>query len=1270
MRKALRQKQYTILTTLFFLFIGQSVFSQLTNFTLSVTKTDESCSGNGSLFFATSNTTPNATLVYSIYLLPNTSNPIGVTTSNSITGLVAGTYRVVALQSLGSLSNSKQQDIQILNIINPLSYQLSGQPIDCINGTITVNVNQGNPATYEIIAGPELVAPQTSNVFVGLVVGEYVVRVNDVCGDGIVQTFTLSGASTLAISPLSQSCIPDSCLQTNGRFSVSTAIGSNIFYPLLVETTIFPPNGGTPVVTTQTITSGNNSAPDEPPSATVNLDLAIVNDATYSYTINVTDACGNHFTYSGSELVRIGSMEFSALPETDTELSFLRINTCNLVPPYYVNFIEAPAGFNPVLFNAQHPGPFTSSQVVYFSTPENQLPFGEYQVEITDSCGKICTGEGTLGGCAPDISAAPICATFGLTKITRVETLFITSAPVGFNFPLPYDCSPHINNSVFLLQLPLGAYTFEGISTCLEPFKFPATLELPTYTITAENEEGCQSNTGTITIKYGNLGLEIAIVAVKILAAPDAFLFPVPFDASTYILPTNEIEVKISGLPSGNYQLEVTDVCGNVYPLSITVPLRISTELPTVSVLRGCTDGFGSMSLYTPNRKFAIVKIMTAPTTYSQTLPYDVSFNISPQGRFYMNELPEGNYTFMTTDICGITSNFNVEIPGYSVIQNEVSIVGNCGSFNLILSHVVEQPYVQIFWLQKLNPITNQWTHPYTGVPYLSGDLNTTNSLQVLNFITNFNIALFGKFRVVKVNSVYNNGNGLNANCPMVVIKEFEFTADFKVLNATRVLCSDGSYNTFITVSGIPPFTFKITSKDGVPLLVDNGSSNYFSGLTTGTYNFQIEDSCGNVLNRVYDIATLLEPAITQRNLCDGQLGQLTVPAVGFLSYQWWNGNAPNVILSTTNTLNFNPFLSSTNAGTYFVRIFSTSSLSCLDKIISYTIPMVSNPQAGNDKTISFCGNPNPIDLFSLLEGSYDTTGSWEELSNSGMLNGNTWIATNVAMGTYQFKYLVNGFCDEFDEAIITIDLNEIPDTPFITSNTFFCLSQPFELQASPIFNASYQWTGPNGFTASVQNPIIENPSQDNAGLYTVMALLDGCMSTNSMTITGEIIPDFDLKGKCNGTSFTVDVIPNQNSFDVSTASYLWTGPDNFTSSQNPIDITGMRSGQYTVTVTNVQGCSLSKNIQVGNTVCNRVPLGISPNNDGSNESFDLTGFGAEIKFKIFNRYGTMVYEQNNYTNQWHGQDYNDHQLPDATYFYYIQLKSGEEKTGWVYVTR
>lgn len=88
------------------------------------------------------------------------------------------------------------------------------------------------------------------------------------------------------------------------------------------------------------------------------------------------------------------------------------------------------------------------------------------------------------------------------------------------------------------------------------------------------------------------------------------------------------------------------------------------------------------------------------------------------------------------------------------------------------------------------------------------------------------------------------------------------------------------------------------------------------------------------------------------------------------------------------------------------------------------------------------------------------------------------------------------------------------------------------------------------------------------------------------------------------------------------------------------------------------------------------IPEGISPNGDGLNDFLDLeqlaqsNGGGA---LKVFNRYGRIVYQEKNYTNQWHGQDFNENRLPTGTYFYILNLNNESEDYGqilksWVYL--
>ncbi|NVK04489.1 MAG: gliding motility-associated C-terminal domain-containing protein [Flavobacteriia bacterium] len=70
-----------------------------------------------------------------------------------------------------------------------------------------------------------------------------------------------------------------------------------------------------------------------------------------------------------------------------------------------------------------------------------------------------------------------------------------------------------------------------------------------------------------------------------------------------------------------------------------------------------------------------------------------------------------------------------------------------------------------------------------------------------------------------------------------------------------------------------------------------------------------------------------------------------------------------------------------------------------------------------------------------------------------------------------------------------------------------------------------------------------------------------------------------------------------------------------------------------------------------------QLPNVITPNGDGANDFFDLSLItrGRTIRFVLHNRWGAVVYDENEYDGQWRGQDNGGNPLPDGTYYYVLQ---------------
>lgn len=1063
-----------VLVLLLFCHLG---YAQLSNFTLTVNTTNETCTANGALNFNVSNTVPGSTIVYSIYLLPNTTTPIATLSATTYGGLVAGNYSVVATQTLGSQSGSQQQNATINNQIVPLTYGLTGQNTSCAsNGQITVNVTSGTAVSYEIFAGPVIKPLQTSNVFTGLSSGTYQIRVFDNCGEGVVQTYILS---TTGVSLQISNQISNPPLNCNTVLvsHILSASGSNtIAYPLTVVCTVFPPTGP-PIVYNQTITTGN------PNSQTYSQNIILFPNQSYTYNLNITDGCGNVYIRNNNNV-----------NSNTTPVAQVTPMSCNL------------------------------SQIF----------------------------------------------------IRVVQAVVLVAAPTTYPNSLPHNYSSGI---------ALGS-------------------------------------------------------------------------------------VVVPNLPPGNYTFNATDVCGTVHVLNVTLnPPPVQN--PTFTIREGCDETSGSVMIKSENGTMVSIVMTEAPSTYPVALPQNVSFNINANGlNFMMNSLPIGQYKFHLTDICGNQFDVTTNLQGFQMTTNNFAVTENCSSFNLELNHTNNSPFTNTFWLQEYDSVTNQWVHPGTGVVYVPGtDLTSTNAVNLVNNSINTNLAYSGNFRIILGYKIFGNGV-FESNC-FKVLNEFEFEGLPKINDVYSFSCNDTTSDVIVEATGLGPLLYRITTKNGLPFVVQNGTSNVFLALQPAIYNFQVEDTCGNILNGIHDITNPFTFQITATDFCDGQTASLTVASFPFLNYQWWEASNPSVILSTTSQLQFPSYNSVNDQGTYVVSIVNPTNFSCIDETLSYSVnPNLNNPNAGSDGSMSNCGILGLIDLFTLLSGNYDLNGVWSSITPVGVLTNNIWDATGVSSGVYQFKYTVTGFCNAVDESMVTITLLSVPQTPTASVSPVICDTQSLELFASFVPNVTYQWTGPNGFTSNLQNPVVNPVSTADNGTYTVKTIQNGCESgLSSVEVEVGTLPKFAIEFSCVDNVAVLSATTLENSFDSTTTDYHWSNTQGFSSSDNPVSITGEAAGIYTLTITNDEGCSSTNSINVVTTLCS-IPNGVSPNNDGLNDAFDLSGFNGVTKVKIFNRYGTVVFEQDNYVNEWKGQDKKGNLLPSATYYYLVNLESNEIKSGWVYLMR
>ena len=123
--------------------------------------------------------------------------------------------------------------------------------------------------------------------------------------------------------------------------------------------------------------------------------------------------------------------------------------------------------------------------------------------------------------------------------------------------------------------------------------------------------------------------------------------------------------------------------------------------------------------------------------------------------------------------------------------------------------------------------------------------------------------------------------------------------------------------------------------------------------------------------------------------------------------------------------------------------------------------------------------------------------------------------------------------------------------------------------------------------------------------------------------------------------------------------SYLW----NIAGTNNSKSISNIVKGNYSLTITDKNGCSITGTALVEDdcieTTCFNSMGVFTPNNDGVNETlqFNLCDFESTY-LQIFDRWGQKVHETRNFpgVNAWDGKKDNGDDAPDGGYFYVLEV--------------
>ncbi|HTO36576.1 MAG TPA: gliding motility-associated C-terminal domain-containing protein, partial [Flavobacterium sp.] len=299
-----------------------------------------------------------------------------------------------------------------------------------------------------------------------------------------------------------------------------------------------------------------------------------------------------------------------------------------------------------------------------------------------------------------------------------------------------------------------------------------------------------------------------------------------------------------------------------------------------------------------------------------------------------------------------------------------------------------------------------------------------------------------------------------------------------------------------------------------------------------------------------------------------------------------------------------------------------------------------------SDATVIF--NLTDLEVFgSNLQWYADETLEMPILANTPLVNNTIYYVTQTVDG-----------CESEPLAILVL-LNTVI-TPEFEFDNQFSICYGSDVIVLPT-------TSQNGIDG---NWLPENIDNTQSGTYTFTPDNE-CAESFSLQISVSQSFDFDIEWACLNETYQLQLvnIPENALVEWTLESGQTIGNNTFfnvtqylSSGSEALPLT------FYAHITNEQGCVETKSFIVESVHCG-IQKGISPNGDFKNDSFDLSLLNVK-HLSIFSRYGIKVYEKENYTSEWSGQTNNGKELPDATYYYVIEFRNGDTKTGWIYINR
>lgn len=394
------------------------------------------------------------------------------------------------------------------------------------------------------------------------------------------------------------------------------------------------------------------------------------------------------------------------------------------------------------------------------------------------------------------------------------------------------------------------------------------------------------------------------------------------------------------------------------------------------------------------------------------------------------------------------------------------------------------------------------------------------------------------------------------------------FTTNSPVCLGENIALSGPTIPGAVYVWSGPAFWFSI---DEDPVFSSNTP-----GVGTHTYNlFVVVNGCTSATATANVVVNPTPPVPNYQvnsPICTGETINFNGPTIPGATYLWtgpggFSANTEDFSLSGANTgMN----------GDYSLNVVVSG---CTSQAAVQTITVNGPVTPSFSASPSICeGEDIDFDAINIPGATYFWSGPNGWTSNIE----DPFIASAPAAagGLYSLYVVLNGCTSNTASSPVFVTPEAAPQ---VTTNSPVCEGSTLEFSTPFDSTYTYFWSGPNGWIDSIAEPQIVGSSAANSGTYTMYVVSNGCTTnTNSFQVTVNPIPAAPAittnAPVCEEGSLTL------NGPAAAGATYVWSGPNSWTSSQqnntiNPVALTD--AGTYSLYIVSLGCTSATSNVSV-----------------------------------------------------------------------------------------